>query len=360
MLSGKNFAVHFRIINLWLVFILFLIVLSNLPHQPAPVLSWINCSIYFLLFLQCLYLFKHATSNRYIFLNLALFGLVHSLSFVTPFFGEHHVLGSQYFAYYFFTYLDIAQSFVFVFCVVFITINYLLKDWPPLRLYLLALGVVLPVFLWYYGPFLVEPAAFLRIEEMTIEKKMLLTNMLGLLFVFLYGILLYKYDRSLGEHVNNIVVCFFIMLIMDTTNLVGYIYRIAAFTFTQYVLLVTLSFFIFSTFRLLNYALSDFARFYDSLMVTGNYLGVPIKRKRSLSVPLLDFIRAYLDQKRNAIGFFTLLFVLFINIFEVSLFVKLNLAALSLGLMILFYYLSALYQKRLKNGNLLTLRRSSI
>ncbi len=356
----KNFNVHFRIINFGLFFVLFLIIISNLPHKPAPIFSWVNCSIYFLLFLQSVYLFRQDQYNKFIFLNVGLFALLHSLSFVTPFLGVGNLFGSQYFAYYFFTYLDILQSFLFVFCIVYICIKYLFKDLSDIHIYGITLGVVLPIFIWYYHPFFVHKEYLLEIEEMTIEKIILLTNFLPLFFLALYGMVLYKYDRSLGEHINTIMVCFFIMTIMDITNLFGYIYKISIFSLTQYVLSLSLSFFILTMFRLLNHSYSEFGQFYNSIVISQKDLGVPIKRKKSASVPIFDFVRAYFHQRRNAIGSITLFFIFCINYFEVSLFVKLNLAVLSFGILVLFYYLTALYQKRLRNGNLLSLRRNNI
>lgn len=356
----KNSNIHFRIINFWLFFVLFLIILSNLPHAPAPIFSWVNCSIYFLLFLQSFYLVKQDPHNKFIFFNIGLLALVHSLSFVSAFLGEQGLFGSQYLEYYFFTYLRIIQSFFFVFCIIYLCINYLFKDSSVAFIYGLTCAVVLPIFLWHYYPFLVHKEYLLEIEETRIEKSILYTNFLPLFFVFLYGIILYKYDRSLGEHINTIMVCFFIMIIMDITNLLGSIYHITIFSLTQYVLSITLAFFIGTLFRLLNYVYSAFGQFYDSIVISGNHLGVPIKRRKSASLPIIDFARAYFHQRRNAIGFLTLLFIFCFNYFQVSLFIKLDLAVLSFGLLLLFYYLTALYQKRSRNGDLLSLRSNRI
>ncbi|MFQ5770414.1 MAG: hypothetical protein ACE5HX_07755 [bacterium] len=205
---------------------------------------------------------------------------------------------------------------------------------------------------------MIDKDYILNIEDMLFYESILYFNLLPLFFVMLYGIILYKYDRSLGEHINTIMVCFFIMIIMDITNLVGYIYDITIFSLSQYVLLLSLTFFLITMFRLLNYVYSEFGQFYNSIIVSGNNLGIPIKRKKSISISIIDFAKAYFNQRRNAVGFLTLFFIFCINYFNVSLFLKLNLAALSFGVLILFYYLTALYQKRLQNGNLLSLKRN--
>lgn len=356
-MSSKNLYINFRIINYWLIFVLFLIVISNLPHQPVPVFSWINCSIYFLLFLQCLFLFRKDQKNKYIFFNIGLFSLFHSLTFINIFIGERLTFGSDFLAYYFFEYRIILLSFLFVLCVVYLCINYLFNKLSPIYLYIITISIILPIFLWHYYPFLLDKQYILEVEDTVLFKHEMYFNILPLFFILLYGITLYRHDRSLGEHINTIMVCFFIITIMDITNLVGYIYRITIFSLSQYVLLVNLSFFLITMFRLLNYAYSEFGQFYNAIVTAGNDLGVPIKRKKGVSISILDYAKAYFHHRRNAIGFLTLIFIFCINYFNVSLFIKLNLAVLSTGVLIVFYYLTALYAKRQKNNNLISIKK---
>ncbi|MCH8020607.1 hypothetical protein IH785_12170, partial [candidate division KSB1 bacterium] len=211
---------------------------------------------------------------------------------------------------------------------------------------------ILPVLLWHFYPALFDKNYIIEHEALFDESE-LFFNLLPLFSLIFYGILLYRYDKSLGEHLNAIMVCFFIMTITDIPNLLGYVYHIMIFQLTQFVLLITLSFFLITMFKLLNHSYSAFGRFYDSIIVERKNLGVPIKRKKSTGVLILDFARAYFHQRRNTITFGTLFFIFLINYFEVPIFVKLNLAVLSFGVLILFFYLTVLYQKRSKEGNLI-------
>lgn len=352
----KNFHIHFRIINFWFTFVLFLIIISNLPHQEVPFFSWFNCSMYFLIFLQSVYLFKQDTPNRFIFLNIGLFALFHSLSFVDMFIGEGFLMGDDYLSYFFFEYRTILLSFLPALCVIYITIKYLFNELESYKVYLLSLAIILPVLLWHYHPFLLDKEYVLEVETSVFFQSVLLFDLLPLFFLVLYGIMLYKYDWSLGEHINTLMVCFFIITIMDITNQYGYINEITAFQYTQYVLLVNLSFFLVTMFRLVNHAYSDFGQFYDALMNTGNKYGVPIRRKRSTSAVLLDFSKAYFHQRRNSVGFTMLISALGINYFSSNVFIKINMAVLSFGLLVLLFYLTALYQKRINNGNILNIK----
>lgn len=349
---SKNFNIRFRIINLGFVFVLFLIILSNFPHHPLPVFSWLNSCIYFLLFLQAIYLFKQERRNKDIFFNISIFALFHSLGFANVFIGKNVLTGNDYHAWYFYEYLNMLLSLLFTFSIIYICIKYFLKGLSKPVLYIVTFSIILPIFIWRFYPFLADKAFILE-NDLLFDKSILLFNFLPLFFVVLYGALLYKYDWSLGEHINTIMVCFFIMLIMDITNLAGNIYNIIAFELSQYVLSLTLTFFIITLFRRLNYVYSEFGQFYDSIVVSGNDLGVPIKRKKGASVPLLEFAQAYFHQRRNTIGFASLISIFFINYFNVPPFLKLNLAVICFGILILFVYLTALYEKRLKNDNLI-------
>ena len=211
---------------------------------------------------------------------------------------------------------------------------------------------ILPILLWNFYPALLDKNYIIE-QEALFDKSELFFNFLPLFFLIFYGILLYKYDRSLGEHINTIMVCFFIMTITDTANLLGYVYHIMNFQLTQFVLLINLAFFLTTMFRMLNYAHSEFGQLYDSIMGDSKKFGVPVKRKKSGGVLIIAFVRAYFHQRRNSIVFGTWFFIFFINYFDVPMFIKLNLAIVSFGVLILFFYLTALYQKRFKEGNLI-------
>ena len=348
----KNLGVHFKIINVWFGFVLFLLVISNLPHQSVPVFSWINVALYFLLFLQCLYLFKQGQNNKFIFLNIALFALLTCFSFFSIFIGQENFFGSDDLAWYFYEYLTIIFSFSFALCIVYLCTKYLFITLKPFRIYAISFAVILPILLWHFYPALLDKNYIIE-HGALFDKSELFFNFLPLFFLIFYGILLYRYDRSLGEHINAIMVCFFIMTITNIPNMLGYVYHIMIFQLTQYVLFITLSFFLMTMFKVLNHSYSPFGQFYDSIIVESKNLGVPIKRKKSSGVLILDFTRAYFHQRRNAITFGTLFFIFFINYFTVPIFVKLTVAVLAFVVLILFFYLTALYQKRLKEGNLI-------
>ncbi|MCG8606712.1 hypothetical protein MJD09_17230, partial [bacterium] len=296
-MSTTKFKIHFRIINLWLFYILFLIVFSNLPHVSFPVSSWINCSLYFVLFLQCVYLLKKTKHNKAIFFNLGLFSLVPSLQFINAFVGEGYLFGNDDLAWYFYEYSVIALSFLFALSLIYICIKYLFTNLTTPHLYVLCLAVILPIFVWHYHPFILNKDFIQTADENLLYQRDLYFNFLPLCFVVLYSILLYRYDRSLGEHINTLVVSLLMMNLMHVTNLIGWIYNINIFVFSQHVLFVVLCLFLITMFRLVSYTYSEFGQFYNELVIMGNHHGVPIKRRKSTLESILDFAKAYLQER---------------------------------------------------------------
>ncbi len=352
----KKTDIHFRIINRWLVFILFLVIISNLPHQKAPFFSWLNVSVYFLIFLQASALLAREKSNRLIYLSLALFALFHSLSFANIFVGEGNLIPDDYLRYYLFEYKHILLSGITALCIIHICLRYFLRELSELRTFALSAALVVAVILWQYYPFLVDKEYILDVEDSILYKSVMLFDFLPLLFLFLYGFLLYRYDWSLGEHINTLMVTFFIMTIMDLTNYFGNIYEITIFQYTQYVLLTNLALMLITTTRLVNYSFSSFGQLHQSILVTGDTLGIPIKRKRTSGAILLDFTKAYFNERRNTVAIIALCGLWCVNFFGSSIFVKINVGVMLIASLILFYYLTALYQKRLDSGNILNLR----
>ncbi|MFQ5652276.1 MAG: hypothetical protein ACE5IY_20290 [bacterium] len=225
----------------------------------------------------------------------------------------------------------------------------------------MSIAVIFPVFMWHFYPFFMNLNYLVTLPDYEVfDKSILVFTFFSFFFVCFYGILLYRTERSLGEHINSLMVCFFIMTLLDITDSVGYIYKIRLLSLSQYVLLIILSFFIITLFRKLNSIYSEFGQFYEHLMISGNHFGVPIKRKKSPFVfSFLNFLRAYFDQRRNSVAFIMFVFVFCLNYFDFDLFFKINVLAVSFATLVLFFYISALYHKRVNSGDFLALRRRS-
>lgn len=350
MLALKS-TVLYRIVNLWFAFVLFLILISNLPHQSVPIFSWFNYSLYFLLFLLCVFIYIKEPVNKAIFFNVGLLCLLYSISFINLLIGNNYVFDNEYLAYYVFQYRTMLLSFLMAFSVIFICVRYMSKELSTLSSYLVTLAVVLPFFLWHFFPYLADRNYLLQVDTAVFYKSMFYFTFLPLFGIFFYGYLLYKNENSLGEYINALMVCFFLLTMIDLTDMFGYIYEIKLFSLSQYVSLLILSFFILTFFRKLNYVYSDFGQFYENALITGTYMGVPIKKKKNRGVSsLIAFVKSYFKYRRNSFIFLSLIFILCLNHLNLPAYLKLNVAVLAFSSLLLFFYIIVLYQKRIRNG----------
>ncbi len=351
-------SIHFRVINITLGFVLFLVLLSNLPHQSAPMMSWVNCALYFLIFLQCSSLVWRDKHNKALFFNIALLCLTYSLSFVNVFIGDNFLFGDNLLAIYVFQYRTLLLRFLLALCIVFVCVKYMFDGISTWKNYLISAGVILPIFLWHFFPFFQDANHLVSLPDYgDFDKSILSFTFFSFGSVCFYGYLLYRSEKPLGEHINSLMVCFFIMTLLDITDSVGYIFGIRLLSLSQYVLLIILSFFIVTLFRKLNYVYSEFGQFYEHLVISGNYLGVPIKRKKSpFAQSFLYFVRAYFHHRKNFIAFGVVSAVFCLNYFHVSTFLKINIATVSFATLVLSFYLSKLHEKRVNNGDLLAIR----
>jgi hypothetical protein len=350
-------SVHFKIINIWLGFVVLVMIASNFPHQSLDFWSWLNIALYFGIALQCVFIFIKVPHNRMIFFNIALYcGAFSVWSLLQIFSGSDYLLGDDYFRFYVFQYRKIFLSALLGLAVVYVCVKYVFKNLKPLPTLGVSLLVMLPFFLWHFYPFLAD-VDYLRVnfkDDIVLYKSMLYFSLFSFSMVCLYGLLLYLNEKSLGEHINTLMACFFILTAVDSVDNLSRIYDIKIFSISQYVLLVIHFVFIITFFKKLDFVYSDFGQFYENMMVAGNGTGVPIKRKKSRVVlALFEFTRLYFHQRKHVFGILILLSVIGINYFNVSPYIKLCLIAFFAGTLVLILYLSALHQKRLAANDLL-------
>ncbi len=355
MISKQNLGLAFRIINSWLAFLLVLVVLSNFPHwEGLTTITWVNFSVYFLIFLLSLAILLKDRYNKAIFFNFAFFAGFYAFGFLYAFLGDNYLFGSNTLAYILFAYRQIATTLLLSICVVFIAVRYLFFRSSAKLHYAVTLLVVLPVFVFNFYPYLADPRYYLSLDnDLVFYKSLLNMEVLPLVFVLFYAGLLYHSDKPIGEHINAIMVGFFITTLTDTTSLLSHVTEINLYNIEQYVLLINLCFFVVTLFKKMDYAYSDFGQFFEELLANGGKYNVPVKRRASWAVPLLNFAKEYFTYRRNALAFLTSIFIFMINYFQVSPFLKLNIAVLSLAVLVLGFYLSALYHKRSRNGDLI-------
>jgi len=349
--------VHVRISNLFLLYILVLCLLTRLPHEAAPFFTWLNSTIYFLLAVISFLIAKKEQTDKAVFVNIGLFCSVYSLSVAQLFIGDSFATGNSVHTLYIWQYRKILGNFLLTLCLFYVCIRTLLKLSEKASYSLSFLSVSIVV-VFCFVPFILEPGVLLQKENYLnyalLYEGILFCNLFNLLMIFIYGICLYRTERNLDEHVNFLVVCFFMLVVLTLADMVACLYEIRIFLIKQYILFTTLAFFFIILYRKLAYQYSAYGEFYAKLAEIAMVYGVPIKRKRSRYFD--NFFQENKEEhhgKRNIVVILSLFFILCVQILNLPVYLKINLTVGYLALLSLAVYLAALYKKRLSAGNYL-------
>ncbi len=360
-MPAKTQAIHFKVINSCLGYLCLLVICTNFSHQTVPVWSWVNYCLYFLMSVLCLFIFRYEKANKAIFFNIGLLCFFYGMSFVNLFVGDGYLLGNDFLSFYVFQYRTILLSVLLGFAVVYVCIRYIFFELHVGYAYLITGACVMPLLFWCYAPFLLDKNYLLNLpNNLELYRSVLHFTLFSLLAVCVYGFCLYRNERSLGEHVNTVMVYFFVMTTLELTDAAGTVYGIKLFSISQYILLIILSLFIVTLYRKLVYNCSDFAQFYERLIVSGNSYGVPIRRRESaLTQRFLILSGQYFHHRKNTLGLAVLGFAMTMNYLQISSYLKLNLVVVFSAFLILSGYALALFNKRTANGNLLSFKRTT-
>ena len=148
----------FRILNVWLAFVLMLFVSSHLSHWPKiSIHSWLNEAFYFLLFLLALFIAVKEKNNRDIFINLTIYLFIYFISVVNIFMGENYLLGGGNVTYYYYHYKKLAFSFLLNLIIIYPVIKYIFIQSKKWVLYSITIGIIVPIFILNFHSVLFKP-----------------------------------------------------------------------------------------------------------------------------------------------------------------------------------------------------------
>ncbi len=354
-LSKKDMTLLFSLVNIWLGFVLFLWVISHLPHWEnlTTFLSWVNEAFYFLLFLLSLSIFLRESNNKFIFLNLTVYFLANWLSISTIFTGNAYIIGSDALSYRLFHYKSMITTFLFDFTVIFAVVRYILPDRKSILHYLLTAAVVFPVFLFVFFPYLRDPLLMFNQGEAyfaRIGRCIVSCHGLALAFLILYGVLLFRTDQVLGVYINLLLACMFVILAVEIVNFSFFPQLFLIYNFSQVVLTLNLVFLSFILFKKFCYNCSEYGKFYESLISRKISLGkIEIQRYRSeTNAFLLRALKLYITQRRRFLFLVVLVFGLSAALYRFPGFYTLIVCVFSFSIAVLLLFFDALHRKREK------------
>jgi len=344
----------FTLLNICFAFIAVLFLSSHLPHwQNVSYHGWINEALYFLLFILSLSIFRKDLHNRDIFINLSLLFFVYSFSFLNIFIGDKYFFGNNYTEYYFFLYKKMILCFLFNFAVIYIVFKYLFLGQKTRLFYILTLTVLVPVFGTLFYPYIINPKIIFTLGRRYLQdlsRHIFLTHGLSLVFILLYGYLLYKKDRIIGEYINPLMAFLFIFLVTDMVDKFSIIYQFQIYSISQYVLTTNLIFLSFVLFKKLFFLSSDYGQFYEALINKEVKTGkIRVQRRHGeINALIIRFFKLYFYQRRNYLLLLSLLVFIGFGYFQLPKFFTINVTVFLLCFIILFWFIGILYKKRAK------------
>lgn len=346
--------------NLLLGYISLIIVLSFLPHWGnIPVISWINQILCFLLFLITTTIALKDPSNKDIFFNLSIFFFMLSFSFLSVYFGDHYLIGSDRLMYRFFLYKRLLFSFIYNLAIIYAVMKYFFQRFKPVKLYLITLLIIIPTFIYNFYPYLVNFDNFMKLGEnylRDLSMRTLQNSMLSIVFLLFFGYFLYIKDIILGEYINSLMAFLFIDIIFGMIYDLTTIYGIQAHNLSQYFQNINLLLIGLVLFKKLCFLCTDYGQFYEKLLGGSfKFNSIKIQRRHFQSNSfILKVLKIYFSQRLNYIITFIWLSVVVFMYFRLSKFITVNVVALFFCMITLFYFTNALYRKREKQRHIIS------
>ena len=229
-----------RILLYWFLFLVVLNILVFLPHFPVHFLSWVNYSLYFMLFLFSLQIAIKEKYMKTLFFLFAFAFLSVVLSIITIYAGPSGLFGDRYtlFALYFYTgtfsYSMICAATV-LFCLI-----YFLPGKSPLFLLAIALFVG---FLFMAPHFIHQSSLTAYADEashMGWMRHMLKIDLLGILLLCLYFALALFTNRPAAALFNAWALCLLTLFSFDIFDSIVSLGNIKMYGFDQYFAIIIL------------------------------------------------------------------------------------------------------------------------
>lgn len=229
-----------RILLYWFSFLVVLNVLVILPHFPVHFLSWVNYSLYFMLFLFSLQIAIIEKYMKALFYLFAFAFLSVVLSIITIYAGPSGLFGDRFtlFTLYFYTgtfSYSLIGSATVLFCLI-----YLLPGKPPAFLLVIALFVG---FLFMAPHFFHQSSLSAyadKVSHMGWMRHMLKIDLLAILLLCVYFAVALLTNRPTAALFNSWAVCLLTLFSFDIFDSIVSLKNIKTYGFDQYFAIIIL------------------------------------------------------------------------------------------------------------------------
>ncbi len=360
MKNGNTLNLLFKLLNAWFAFVAMLILASAFPHwKNTDQLFWINEALYFLVFLFSIFISLKDRHNRDIYINLSIYLAIVVASFLQVFMGKEYMIGNNYTLFYYLQYSIVARSLFLNVFVVYTVVKQVFYKWQMGKRYALTAVIVLPVVVYCFYPYLSDPQHIFAMElayRKDLYSRLFTSNHLSLVFLLLYGYLVYKKDHPLGEYINSLMAFFFFFSIFNAVDNLALILQFKIPQISQYFLMACLVILTAVLFQKLCFLASDYGQFYEALLNRKvDMERFKIQRRRSrVNTLTMKILNIYFHQRRfYLISLCWVSGVVFLHL-HASRFITVNIAAFLLCFLVVFAFVNSLYRKRERQKHLLS------
>lgn len=330
---------------------------KNFPYwENVALISWINSSAYFLLFLISIFIVFRDEFNRDIFINLSFTFILYSIVIFTIFIGSKYLFGDNILAYKIYPGKKILLHFLTTHSLFFISLKYILKKTRGIIVYLLSLSLAFLVVFTCFHDFFIDPSFIFHSQQAftALHKGEFIAHILTLIPIIMYGTFLYRYDRPNGEYLNLVMVGF---LFFTITGLVESAFRFFGETdhaSSQIIMLIVLCLLFIILLKKLNYTYSAFGKFYEqAIFKKGYFLDIKLLRRGQSKISFFLYFYQYFSSRKVEYSLLVIFILFYINISGIPLYLKINIFVFMLIIFTVLIFFTSLYHKRAQHSKVL-------
>jgi len=261
------------ILSSWFSLNILWLLLSFMPHARVHFFSWINHSLYTLLFLLTLFIVKRDPFKKPVFISLGLYFLAHIASVITIFVGKYYSFGTNLQTILYWIYMQIPVRAFGCLAVLYLTAHYLVpRRWVKTSYVILGLGVLLLTWL-LFKPFLPATAIIRQPGwQAAFSWRLVLFSVVPAAALLCYGIVNYVTNRPDGRYMSLLAFMLFIIHFYNCVDFIAETHRAVIYGIDQYFLLACLLGTIPALFLRLAAVESEQGRCYERLLFDQSYL----------------------------------------------------------------------------------------
>ena len=346
-----------KILICWMLFIIVSTVFAKLPHFPTCFLSWLNSSLYFLLGILSLFISLKDRYLKEIFISFSVAFFFVSFSFFTLFVGDKYLLGNNFWLYYLFAYRKIAMASLFSFSILCLVFRYALPIWSRLKLCLLSALLTLSLVIYHFWPFLLNQKAIFTMGISGVYTRILPVHLLPFLSLFVYGYVLFSYDRPNGAFLNPFAMGLFISSSLDIIDVLARIKFLNIYGIDQYFLTACL------LAMVVTLALRLAALYSEEYLLKERFIfdpafaaATPVIVRDVKIVDLLKLVKPTLDSRYFLINSVLSLAFIGLSALAKSPVVTIKMALIVFWIALFWHLFNQLFDRRLKYGQVLNFR----